>query len=301
MIVNMNSFGGMIIPAVALLLTFTACSQAVETPDAPSAPSGPSEPAEPTTPTPAKPRVDPRVEVINPQGAALSNKLYTLALGTASAEVFVISTNTTNRYATPTIEQLDASPPAAARSNGRAIRVSASGTAERGLRGQVPAWVTELNNNPPLSGRSVVRPRSQSAQARSSVLEGDRFTFIYPDSKSRALYTVPATARRVVTAGTTALAVWVADREWVWSCGYASSCVTQEMVDAVAYRFLRPGADNDIYDWMTAIFGAPWGPHPYYNLISPTRPRLLPSWTTTRPAWRSERTEECPDGPSTDR
>lgn len=68
---------------------------------------------------------------------------------------------------------------------------------------------------------------------------------------------VPVTARRVVTDGATTLAMWVADQEW----GSCSECVRQEMVDALADRFLRPGASNDIHDWVTAIFGAPWGPH----------------------------------------
>ena len=39
------------------------------------------------------------------------------------------------------------------------------------------------------------------------------------------------------------------------------------MVDALAAGFLRPGNDNDIYDWVTAIFGDPWGPHDDAALI----------------------------------
>ena len=41
------------------------------------------------------------------------------------------------------------------------------------------------------------------------------------------------------------------------------------MVDAVAVRFLRPGTDNDIYDWVTAIFGDPWGRHSYGEYLIP--------------------------------
>ena len=73
----------------------------------------------------------------------------------------------------------------------------------------------------------------------------------------------------MVTDGTTTAAVWVGDRDWWTRCGTAEKCVTQEMVDAVAERFLRPGAGNDIYDWVTAVFGAPWGPHPYSDMIPP--------------------------------
>ena len=80
---------------------------------------------------------------------------------------------------------------------------------------------------------------------------------------------MPATARRVVTDGTTSVALWVADQEWDETCASRGDCVTQEMVDAVAERFLRPGGDNDIYDWVTTIFGDPWGSHDSPILIPP--------------------------------
>ena len=42
------------------------------------------------------------------------------------------------------------------------------------------------------------------------------------------------------------------------------------MTNAVASAFLRPGRSNDIFDWVTAIFGKPWGPHENPQLIPPT-------------------------------
>ena len=78
---------------------------------------------------------------------------------------------------------------------------------------------------------------------------------------------VPATARKEVTDGSIAATFWVGDADWGDGCSGAGPCVTQEMVDAMASRFLRTGDGNDIYDWLTAIFGAPWGPHRYSNVI----------------------------------
>ncbi len=46
---------------------------------------------------------------------------------------------------------------------------------------------------------------------------------------------------------------------WVSEENFSSSCITQEMVDALASSFLKEGEDNDIYDWVTNIFGEPWG------------------------------------------
>ncbi len=52
-----------------------------------------------------------------------------------------------------------------------------------------------------------------------------------------------------------------------------SKCVTQEMVDALADSFLKVGNDNDIYDWVTNIFGEEWSgsaQREYSNLIGET-------------------------------
>ena len=250
--------------AVALLLTLTACSQAVEKPVAPSAPIGPSEPAEPTTPTPPEPTptkpTDPRVETINPEGTALSNELYTLELGTSSAEVFVVSTNTTIGDVYPTIEWLD---------SGQRNEHASQPRSSVSQPVPEPVWLRDLQSLPPLRRSDESADRNQRlAQAQSPVAVGNRFVFI-ETRENEVMVPVPATVRKVIRAGATTLAVWVADREWWATCGAFGQCLTQEMVDAIATRFLRPGANNDIYDWVTAIFGAPWGPHSISSLISP--------------------------------
>ena len=81
---------------------------------------------------------------------------------------------------------------------------------------------------------------------------------------------MPATARRVVSDGSTTLVVWVADRDWSATCQAAHG-----LHDPARWwtrrqdRFLRPGPGNDIHDWLTGIFGSAWGPHDYTNLIPP--------------------------------
>ena len=245
---NMSLKSILAIPAVALLLALTACSQAVEKPVAPSAPIGPSEPAEPTTPTPTKP-TDPRVETINPEGTALGNKLYTLDLGTSSAEVFVISTNTTIGDVYPTIEWLNA---------GQRNEHASQPRSSVSQPVPEPVWLRDLQHLPPLRRSDESADQNQRlAQAQSPVTVGNRFVFI-ETRDNEALVPVPATVRKVIRAGATTLAVWVADREWWATCGAFGQCLTQEMVDAIATRFLSPGANNDIYDWVTTIFGAPW-------------------------------------------
>ena len=200
-----------------------------------------------------------QVFVLNPNGEVLDDTLYTLNLGSSSAEVYVIST-TGNYHLDPQVERLD-------------LREAAA----KGLQPTPPAfqqpeprpalgeqvsprvkWITEFNNfndGPPVWEGSAEPGRIQTLDAQPEVAEGDRIEFF--DLVDRAF--VPATVRKVVTDGTTNVALWVADQEWEATCYSRGDCVTQEMVDAVAERFLRPGASNDIYDWVTAIFGAPWG------------------------------------------
>ena len=212
-----------------------------------------------------------QVFVLNPEGEELEEALYTLDLGDATAGVYVIATNTAGHEVDPSIKRDDLR-------YGTAKGLSA---AEQGVRVAEPRpeasagvaerkWITEFNNNPPLSGTrgSSGMRASASARTRRGVAEGDRYDFRDRDNNQN-LVSIPATARRVVTDGETTLVLWVADREWGPDCSGAGPCVTREMVDALAERFLRPGGGNDIHDWVTAIYGEPWGPHPYENLIPP--------------------------------
>ena len=207
-----------------------------------------------------------QVFVLNPEGEELDEALYTLDLGDATAEVYLIATNTAGYEVDPTIERDDRGGLAAAEQDGRAAEPrpeASAGVAER-------KWITEFNNNPPLSGR-IGSGRRASANARSQrgiVAEGDRFNYKDLDDDGN-LVSIPATARRVVTDGETTAALWVADRDWGPDCGGAGPCLTGEMVDALADRFLRPGAGNDIHDWVTAIYGEPWGPHSNVDVIPP--------------------------------
>jgi hypothetical protein len=63
--------------------------------------------------------------------------------------------------------------------------------------------------------------------------------------------------------------IWVSDDSFGVGCKKAR-CVTQEMVDALADTFLKDGTNNDIYDWVTNIYGEEWSSKAqdkYSNLI----------------------------------
>jgi len=73
-----------------------------------------------------------------------------------------------------------------------------------------------------------------------------------------------ATARKVVSGistnlGIKTLNIWVSDDSFDSGSGCSKArCVTQAMVDALADYFLVSGLDNDIYDWVTNIYGEEW-------------------------------------------
>ena len=189
-----------------------------------------------------------QVFVLTPDGESLDDALHAVELGGASAEVYLISTNTTGDTTSPRIAPVGV--PARTLRGAEAARAS-------GWRPPSPPapdrpWVTEFNANPPLGRPGPPAERRQGLlrgrQARDTVAEGDTFTFL-------DVVEVPATARAVVTDGAKTAAVWVADRDW----GTCEECVSQEMADAIADRFLGPGAGNDIHDWITAYLARTYG------------------------------------------
>lgn len=89
---------------------------------------------------------------------------------------------------------------------------------------------------------------------------------------SNNIISVPSTCRYVspaITVGdgsTRKLNIWVADDCWGAS-STKKHYITQEMVDALAAKFLVAGTSNDIYDWVTNILGPEWGQTQFAELI----------------------------------
>ena len=209
-----------------------------------------------------------QVFVLNPDGNVLADTTYTVELHEAAASVYLIATNTTTGDVTPNVERLDNGQEAAPAYGQRGGVESPNLRLASAAIGSSWSLITEFNNTPPsmmMAGASSSRFIGQPPTPAQPppVAAGNRFTFIGFDFGEESDVEVAATARKVVSDGTITLAVWVADTDW----GSCSLCVQQEMVDAIADGFLRPGDENDIYDWVTAIFGDPWGQHESPYLI----------------------------------
>ncbi len=202
-----------------------------------------------------------QVFFLNPNGEALDRTLYTLRLGgRSSAEVYVIATAGA-KDAAPRVEIVDLTGAAASRVGTAALGPQPRPPSEPAPE---PAWRKDLDDAARrLLRRSAPRLPSAPPWPQRAVVPGSRETLRNLSDRSGNFDSIPATARAVVTDGTITAVVWVADREW--ACG--AGCVTQPMADALANAFLRPGPDNDIYDWLTAIFGAPWGQQRYCQVL----------------------------------
>ena len=209
-----------------------------------------------------------QVFVLDPPAGETTD--YELRVGTAQANAYLIVTNTDSRPSSLTTRNLQVHGTFAPLPRPAAAVSQIGGGVDPApfpVRRDRP-WVVEFNADPPPLRAGLART-SRSGRLRqnqaATVNEGAAFTFLDYDDFG-TVTEIAATARRVVSDGAVTLAVWVADANW----GRCSRppCVTQTQVDTVARTFLRPGSDNDIYDWVTAIFGDPWGPHRYSNILS---------------------------------
>jgi hypothetical protein len=140
-----------------------------------------------------------------------------------------------------------------------------------------PAHIQAFNKNV----KNLLKKTKQSRQAKltpsSSRLSKDviRQQTRFYDTVNNNTHT-QATARKIVSNiptdfETKTLNIWVSDDSFGLGCA-KNKCVTQEMVDALAARFLKVGPNNDIYDWVTNIYGKEWGTiasEKYENLIDP--------------------------------
>jgi len=126
---------------------------------------------------------------------------------------------------------------------------------------RTPEYVRQFNANiPTLLKKAEQAPLAKNLIVKREDRAGETDTFyldLYADKSTEV------TAKKIVSNvstnfGNKTLNIWVSDDSFGEGCGKAK-CVTQEMVDALADSFLQAGLDNDVYDWVTNIYGEAWG------------------------------------------
>ena len=190
---------------------------------------------------------------------------YDLTLTTAPADVYFIFTNTSTASSVnkPVVTSSIVSKNNNLSVNKRVYRPSVDLI---GLRGK-PA-ITAFNNSPfvytedNLGGAANKNLIAPSGPSFATV--DDPLTFKIDESD-----TVAATCRKTLTVGGKTVNIWVANDCWS-GAGVKTYEVTTAMTDVLAEKFLKSGVDNDIYDWLSNIYGAEWGAHSFSELIGDT-------------------------------
>lgn len=147
-------------------------------------------------------------------------------------------------------------PPSPAPSRPRAIR---------GFPGQ-HAWRQDHPLPPPRA--PVPSGASSRALSRSFAAESvGTATLAYTSYNGSSISLTLRLQKDVTTDfGTKRVNLWVDDAQWD---GSGTGPVTLETLAALQEAFLQDGQDNDIYDWLTAIFGEEYGETGYDNYIVP--------------------------------
>jgi len=209
-----------------------------------------------------------------------SSLLYTVNLNSSVKDVYFIFSNV-DRYndrIKPSVQVLSSTKGVRSLSGAAkgltALDLSAGSEQPAGYRGRPN--VTEFNNSPvkrPPAGVKSLGNYYESPSMAVSDTVGKTETFYDLDSSNNPVE-IYATCRAVFAdtdpGGTgKTLNIWVANDCWEGALSGKANLVTQSMVNNLQANFLKSGTGNDVYDWVTAIFGQEWGSHSYSNLIPP--------------------------------
>lgn len=205
----------------------------------------------------------------------LPNGTTTLELGGTPKDVYLLFTNThTTNSSTPTVVHNKS---VSSESQKVYLPQSEISLAPKILH--APDYVQEFNSNsrnyftktdPNMQFKVLELPKKD----QDVVGEEKSFCVDIDQNTGSCIQSTIATSKKVISNistiyGTKTLNVWVSNDSFGDGCS-KSECVTQDMVDELANTFLRSGLNNDIYDWVTNIYGEEWNSAAqikYSNLI----------------------------------
>jgi hypothetical protein len=137
--------------------------------------------------------------------------------------------------------------------------------------------VEEFNRNPfgHLSNNPVDKSMNRNLAYSQPMLDTVGQSTVFYTYSNSAEDTVNAHCRQVVSHGSQTINIWVDDNWWTDTDNSSNSMdafkVSPAMLTALADKFLHTTDNNDIYHWVTNIYGSEWGSSAhskYSNLIS---------------------------------
>lgn len=208
-----------------------------------------------TTPTPSTPTDS--EYIIKKLGS--SNSIYsTISLGDTPRSLYLLLSNSSSSSTTPTIttNALYSKNLRVVESNSytQTSTILKSAQYVEDFDAEVPALIAESKRVSDL-GDMDLSTRAEDVAGNSRVFYLNKW----------GTDTTIATAKKIIpnistNMGTKTLNIWVSDDSFDSGSGCSKArCVTQAMVDSLGEKFLKSGLDNDIYDWVTNIYGEEWG------------------------------------------
>jgi hypothetical protein len=219
--------------------------------------------------------IDPSVtnDVIHVDTSGYVDLTYDLDIGTSSKDVYFIFTNTALSAAGSNPQVLSSN----IHDTGKSLKmIRSTDNAKNNNRPELVRgrpYISDFNKD--AFGYTDTANVTQSYNSRSLFIPpknrdivNDTTNFLDKDMFNHTVL-IPATCRKVIDNSPDSdrkLNIWVADDCWIGSTKLYD--ITQPMVDAMADKFLKAGANNDIYDWVTKIYGVEWGSDA--SVIDPT-------------------------------
>jgi len=176
----------------------------------------------------------------------------TISLGNTPKSLYLVLSNSASSSSTPTITH-----------NAKIVSapiqklIETSTLSKRAKILPTPAYIRDFKVTP----NSISKNSKIVSTKREKDVEGTTQTF-YLDQSGWEPTT--ATARKIVSnistnVGVRSLNIWVSNDTFDSGSGCnKAKCVTQDMVDTLADTFLKAGDNNDIFDWVTNIYGKEW-------------------------------------------
>ena len=114
--------------------------------------------------------------------------------------------------------------------------------------------------------KSAIKKNLKVARTNKNLLANEKEFYLDYEGTTSTIASIKKVTSTSTIYGTRKLSIWVSNDSYGIGCS-KKKCVTQGMVNALANTFLQKGIDNDIYDWVSNVYGEEWGKHSNPNLI----------------------------------
>jgi hypothetical protein len=116
--------------------------------------------------------------------------------------------------------------------------------------------IMNFNHKVPIVKKNKI---NKSTYLKTDDIGNNEIFYLEKDLSSSTRATLKKIVKNITTKyGEKTLNIWVSNDSFGKEC-IKTYCIKDEMIDDLVNNFLKRGEDNDIYDWVSNIFGEEWG------------------------------------------